>query len=59
MTNQTTTKPLFENFTSDKLNLPNRTVMAPFIYDKSKLWNDIIKTMNEEDKKRRMNDDQT
>ena len=29
MTNQTTTKPLFENFTSDKLNLPNRTVMAP------------------------------
>ncbi|GGC76959.1 12-oxophytodienoate reductase [Thalassobacillus devorans] len=29
MTNQTTTKPLFEPFTSDKLNLPNRTVMAP------------------------------
>ncbi|MGR9050530.1 NADH:flavin oxidoreductase [Halobacillus faecis] len=29
MTNQTTTKPLFETFTSDKLNLPNRTVMAP------------------------------
>lgn len=29
MTKQTTTKPLFETFTSDKLNLPNRTVMAP------------------------------
>ncbi|WLR47272.1 NADH:flavin oxidoreductase [Halobacillus litoralis] len=29
MTNQTTTKPLFNTFTSDKLNLPNRTVMAP------------------------------
>ncbi|MFG6117856.1 NADH:flavin oxidoreductase [Thalassobacillus sp. B23F22_16] len=29
MTNQTTMKPLFEPFTSDKLNLPNRTVMAP------------------------------
>ncbi|MYL49819.1 12-oxophytodienoate reductase [Halobacillus litoralis] len=29
MTNQTTTKSLFKTFTSDKLNLPNRTVMAP------------------------------
>ncbi|UOQ42922.1 NADH:flavin oxidoreductase [Halobacillus salinarum] len=29
MTNQTTVKPLFKAFTSDKLNLPNRTVMAP------------------------------
>ncbi|WP_226577568.1 NADH:flavin oxidoreductase [Halobacillus litoralis] len=29
MTNQTTTKPLFESFLSDKLSLPNRTVMAP------------------------------
>ncbi|SDJ51369.1 NADH:flavin oxidoreductase [Salimicrobium halophilum] len=29
MTNQTTTKPLFETFSMDKLQLPNRTVMAP------------------------------
>ncbi|PBB06178.1 MULTISPECIES: NADH:flavin oxidoreductase [Salimicrobium] len=29
MTNESTAKPLFKTFNSDKLNLPNRTVMAP------------------------------